>query len=228
MLGDNIKRLMFERELSIQELADMAGIPFETLRNIYYNKVRDPKVSTVYQISRVLGVSVNTLLGDGEFSAEESELVELYNGCGNHGKGLISLVAKYEYKMAMRERSSDTLYRIPCLIPVGRITDGIPGNGNEVIEIFTDNETAYMAIQISTNNFSPVFCKGDRILLENRFPENGERAVFEFKGKLYFRQYIEMAGKINLKSMNRIGEDIVIKRADEVECVGTYIGITNL
>ena len=85
-----------------------------------------------------------------------------------------------------------------------------------------------MAIQISTNNFSPVFCKGDRILLENRFPENGERAVFEFKGKLYFRQYIEMAGKINLKSMNRIGEDIVIKRADEVECVGTYIGITNL
>lgn len=227
MLGDNIKRIMFEKNLSIQDLADRAGIPFETLRNIYYNKVRDPKVSTVYLLSKVLGVSVNTLLGESDFDTVENEIIRLYKECGNHGKKLIHMVAIYEYKLTMQERNTAFKHRIPCIVPVGKFADGIPGNGNDIVEVFTVNEQAYMAIELSTNNFAPAFCKGDRLLLENRFPDNGERAVFEFNGRLYFRQYIELSGMINLKSINRVGEDILIRRADEVECIGTYIGVIN-
>lgn len=228
MLGDNLRDIMSERNLSIQELADQAGIPFETLRNIYYNKVRDPKVSTVYQLSKVLGVTVNFLFGDEKLKEDEDELLRLYKNSGERGKSLIRLVARYEYGIASREKKTNFRYRVPCIVPYEKSYDSIPGSGNGIVEVYTDNKRAFLAMELTTNNFAPMFCKGDRILLENRFPENEERAVFELEGRVYFRQLIELEDCICLRSFNRVGKDIIIKRADEVECLGTYIGILGI
>ena len=45
MFSKKIRDLMIEQDISLQKLADTSGVPFETLRNIYYQKVKDPKVS---------------------------------------------------------------------------------------------------------------------------------------------------------------------------------------
>ena len=44
MFSKKIRDLMIEQDISLQKLADTSGVPFETLRNIYYQKVKDPKV----------------------------------------------------------------------------------------------------------------------------------------------------------------------------------------
>ena len=64
MFSDKIRELMIERDISLPDLATLSGVPFETLRNIYYRKVKDPKVSTAFQLASALGVTVEYLLND--------------------------------------------------------------------------------------------------------------------------------------------------------------------
>ena len=64
MFSKKIRDLMIEQDISLQKLADTSGVPFETLRNIYYQKVKDPKVSTAFQLAQALGVTVEYLLGE--------------------------------------------------------------------------------------------------------------------------------------------------------------------
>ena len=80
-------------------------------------------------------------------------------------------------------------------------------------------------LEITTNLFTPVFCKNDRVLFANRFPENGEIAVFMKSGKAYLRKFIEEEDGYCLKSLNGRGFDILLRRMDEVDCIGTCIGI---
>lgn len=64
MFSDKIRELMIERDISLTDLAELSGVPFETLRNIYYRKVKDPKVSTAFQLASALEVTVEYLLKD--------------------------------------------------------------------------------------------------------------------------------------------------------------------
>lgn len=51
------------KNLSIPDIAEHADVPLESVRNVYYAKVADPKVSAILKIANVLGVSVNCLMG---------------------------------------------------------------------------------------------------------------------------------------------------------------------
>ena len=237
MFSDKIRELMIEKDISLPDLATLSGVPFETLRNIYYRKVKDPKVSTAFQLASALGVTVEYLLSDTNKEEEledaeeqeniEEEILENYRECGNHGRAIIRIVARSESKAARKERLNlhKMKHRIPCLIPVGRVGDGIDYNSCTVEDEYTMIKKVYLAIEITNNNFAPAYCKGDRILLENRFPELGERAVFTDGVKAYFR-YFKMEGdKYCLKCLNGRGEDILLRRMDEVDCLGTCISV---
>ena len=237
MFSDKIRELMIEKDISLPDLATLSGVPFETLRNIYYRKVKDPKVSTAFQLASALGVTVEYLLSDTNKEEEledaeeqeniEEEILENYRECGNHGRAIIRIVARFESKAARKERLNlqKMKHRIPCLIPVGRVGDGIDYNSCTVEDEYTMIKKVYLAIEITNNNFAPAYCKGDRILLENRFPELGERAVFTDGVKAYFR-YFKMEGdKYCLKCLNGRGEDILLRRMDEVDCLGTCISV---
>lgn len=238
MFSDRIRELMIEKDISIADLAELSGVPFETLRNIYYRKVKDPKVSTAFQLASALGVTVEYLLKDMDAAEEEirdgekeknieKELIENYRECGNHGRAIIRLVARFEAKAARKERLNlhKMKHRIPCLIPVGRVGDGIEYNSCNVEDEYTMIKKVYLAIEITNNDFAPAYCKGDRILLENRFPELGERAVFTDGIKAYFR-YFKMEGDMYcLKCLNGRGEDMILRRMDEMDCLGTCISV---
>ena len=237
MFSDKIRELMIEKDISLPDLATLSGVPFETLSNIYYRKVKDPKVSTAFQLASALGVTVEYLLSDTNKEEEledaeeqeniEEEILENYRECGNHGRAIIRIVARFESKAARKERLNlhKMKHRIPCLIPVGRVGDGIDYNSCTVEDEYTMIKKVYLAIEITNNNFAPAYCKGDRILLENRFPELGERAVFTDGVKAYFR-YFKMEGdKYCLKCLNGRGEDILLRRMDEVDCLGTCISV---
>ena len=99
-----LKEVLNKKGVSFQELASKVEIPIETLRNIYYERVRDPKVSTVMEISRVLDCSVNYLMGEEFINDTEHELVEHFRKCGNHGKALLLMMAKFEAAKTKQER----------------------------------------------------------------------------------------------------------------------------
>ena len=142
MFSKKIRDLMIEQDISLQKLADTSGVPFETLRNIYYQKVKDPKVSTAFQLAQALGVTVEYLLGENKYlecEQEEEELIKNYRECGNHGRAVIRIVARFESKAAQNERMNihKMKHRIPCLVPVGKVSDGIYYNSCNVENEYT-------------------------------------------------------------------------------------------
>lgn len=224
-LSERLRELMSVHNITKEELAERCDLPLETIRNIYYGKTNDPKVSTVLKIAKVFNLSVNCMLGECQHTGDERALLQYYRACGNHGKSLVLLTAKYEALTAKEEREAADKHKIPCLSPKGNIRDGIVYDDAEAEEIYTTNVEAYVGIKMTNNDLVPAYCKGDIILVANRFPENKEYGVFYQDSKAYIRQYIEEDNLYRLKCLHDYGKDMTFKRMDEIEYIGTCCGV---
>lgn len=223
-LSQRLRYLMAERGWTIQTLAKIADLPEETVRNIYYARTPDPKISTIMKLAKAFNISVNCLMGECEHTSEERVLLRNYRDCGKHGKAIIELVAKYEASAVSIERDAKGKHKIPCIVPRGDTHKGIIYETCETVEIETGVDEAYIAIEITNNALSPTYCKGDVLLFENRFPDNGEIASFYKVDRMYIRRFIEEDGHYRLKCLHQQGEDMIYKRMDEIEYIGTCIG----
>ncbi len=229
MISKRLKEILPSKGLTLSDFIGMCeeqeGLAGDTVKNIYYGRTPDPKVSTVMKLSRVLGMSVNCLMGQCSHSKEERAVLNYYRECGEHGKSVIEYVAKYEAASAKSEREAFGRHKILCLTPSGDIHNGIIYEFCERKEIYTTDKRAYAAIKMPNNDLCPTFCKGDIVLIENRFPCNGEYGYFVKGNKTYLRQYIEEDGKYILRYLRLYDEDMVFKRMDEIECVGTCANV---
>lgn len=225
MLSERLRELLGSKNISKEKFAEMCDLPVETVRNIYYGRTTDPKISTVMQMADALNISVNCLMGKCNHTTEEKILLTNYRMCGNHGKSLIQLTAKYEALTAKEEREAPDRHKIPCLLPQGDIRKGIVYDACETEEIYTTEKKAYVAIKMPHNDLAPFYCKGDVILLANQFPKNSNYAVFYKNGRAYIRQYLEENGQYRLKCLHDMGEDMIMKRMDEIDYIGTCCGV---
>lgn len=225
MLGERLRDLLNNKGITVKEFAEMCDLPLETVKNVYYGKTTDPKISTVMQMSRALNISVNCLMGQCSHTIEERALLEHYRACGNHGKNLILLTSKYEALTAKLEREAIGKHKIPCLIPREFNCGSIVYEDCEVREVDTTVAEAYVAIKMPGNDFAPLYCKGDIVLLANRFPSHNEYAVFYQNEKAYFMKYLEDDGQYRLQYLHNQGEDMVFHRMDQINYVGTYCGV---
>ena len=57
-LGDRTKELCEERQISINHLAKMSGVPASTVKNIIYGNSKNPGVQTIAKICRALGITL--------------------------------------------------------------------------------------------------------------------------------------------------------------------------
>lgn len=224
-LSERMRQLMAEKKWSIQYLANIAGLPEETVKNLYYARTPDPKISTIMKLSQAFNISVNCLMGQCQHTPEERAILRNYRACGKHGKSVIELIARYEAGSVKSERESADKHSIPCLVPQGDIRKGIVYDNCETIEIVVAAPDAYVGIMMNNNDLAPMYCKDDIILFENRFPKHGEYAAFFRDGKAYIRKFIEEDKQYRLKCLHSQGTDIVLKRMDEIEYIGTCIDV---
>ena len=66
----NIRRLRRNQGLTIQKLADKAGITYATLWNIE-NEESQPKADTLVKIAKALNVSIGELIGEVKNETEK-------------------------------------------------------------------------------------------------------------------------------------------------------------
>ena len=210
---------------SKEDLAEKSGLPIETIRNIWYGKTEDPKISTVLAIGEATGHGVNCLMGKCQHTPQERALLRNYRACGSHGKALIELSAKYQASAAAKERKSTDTHTIRCIVPHTELGNGVMYEACDNIEIETSIEEAYIAIQIISNNLAPTYCKNDIVLIENRIPKNGETTAFFTGDKAYIRKFVEKDDRYIMQHLNGRGDDVILKRMDEVEYIGTVIGV---
>lgn len=225
MLSERLRSILGERGISISEFAEMCDLPVETVKNVYYGKTADPKLSTALQMAGALNMSVNCLIGKCPHTLQERQIIQNYRACGKHGKSLIELVARYEARATKSDREAKDKHLIPCLVPHGDIRAGIIYENCEVTEIETSAKEAYVSIMMVNNDLAPTYCKDDVILFEDRFPKHGEYAAFFKDSRVYIRKFIEEAGQYRLKCLHRMGEDIVLKRMDQIDYIGTCVDV---
>ncbi|MGN1385406.1 MAG: helix-turn-helix domain-containing protein [Bacillus sp. (in: firmicutes)] len=80
MIGDRVKRIRLEKNLSMSELADKAGVAKSYLSSLERNLQSNPSIQFLDKISAVLNVPVDSLLHDepntDKLDAEWLEIVE--------------------------------------------------------------------------------------------------------------------------------------------------------
>ncbi len=224
-ISKRLQEILIELGWSKETLAEKSGLPYETIKNIYYGRTPDPKVSTVLAIAEATGHSMNCLMGKCPHTPKEKAILRNYRSCGRHGKDIIELIAKYEAGAVKSDRDALGKHIIPCMIPHGDIRKGIIYDTCETIEIETSMPDAYIGLQMTNNDLAPKYCKGDIILLENRFPQHGEYAAFFRGDRAYIRKFMEEDGLYRLKCLHQQGEDIILKRMDEIQYIGTCCGV---
>jgi len=75
VIGPRIKKYRTQKNLSLSELAERAGVAKSYLSSIERNLQSNPSVQFLEKVSSVLGVSVNTLLNEqNETDPEELDL----------------------------------------------------------------------------------------------------------------------------------------------------------
>lgn len=225
MIGERLRKELNERNWSVQEFAEMCDLPVDTIKNIYYGKSVDPKLSTAYKIAEALHLSINCLMGKCPHTSSERALIHNYRACGKHGKSIVELIARYEASAVKIERDARGKHKIPCLYPQGDIHKGIIYDLCETNDIETAIADAYIGIQMNNNDLAPVFCKGDILLFENRFPRHGEVASFYKADRVYIRKFLEEDKHYRLKCLHNQDEDIVLRRMDEIDYIGTVVGV---
>lgn len=225
MLCERLRQLTNEKGWSLQQLAEISDLPLETVRNIYYGKTPDPKISTVMKLANSFHLTVNCLMGQCPHTPQERAILINYRNCGKHGKSIIELIARYEASAMKRDREQSGKHKIPCIVPQGTVCHGIIYDMCETVEIETDVMEAFIAIRLVSNDLAPTYCKDDVLLFENRFPMNGEKAAFYKGDRVYIRKFLEENGQYRLKCLHNRDADIVLKRMDEVDYIGACIDV---
>ena len=228
MLGQRLRSILSTKNISVSEFAEMCDLPVETVKNVYYGKTDDPKISTVLKMADALNLSVNCLMGKCSHTPQERKILIDYRSCGKHGKSIIELIARYEASAIKGEREGINKHKIPCIFPRGEIRKGIIYDLCETKEVETSIEEAFVAIQMTDNDLAPSYCKNDILLFEDRFPENGEVGAFFKSDRVYIRKFYEEAEYYRLKGLHPHEEDILLKRMDELNYIGTCCGVIRL
>lgn len=227
MIKDILKKKLDELDMSIYEFAELTDLPVETIKNILYGKVTDPRASTVIRMARALKTTPCELLGYVSF--DEENLLENYRKCGVHGKLILEFLAEKHALAGDKERKADKR-SIPYYDPVSHLEDGIVEATCAVCYVETSNEKAFVGFKINTNNFiNYYFYNGDIIMLEKRCPQYGEKAVFSDGSISYFRIFEESDKpefRFKLKAMNDKGEDFYVNEfREKFMCIGTCIDV---
>ncbi|WP_170006543.1 helix-turn-helix domain-containing protein [Bacillus fonticola] len=74
MIGERIKKYRLQKEMSLSELAESAGVAKSYLSSIERNLQSNPSIQFLEKISAELGVTVNILLHDEPSEEEGKEL----------------------------------------------------------------------------------------------------------------------------------------------------------
>ena len=63
-LGEKIRKIREEQNLSLRDLEKITGLRYSFIANLERGIVKDLRISTVYKLSRGLGVSMDELVDE--------------------------------------------------------------------------------------------------------------------------------------------------------------------
>lgn len=73
-IKNRILRLCYERNITINKLADLSALPPSSVKNILYGRSLDPKILTIKKICDGLDITLTEFFNTPEFESLEPEI----------------------------------------------------------------------------------------------------------------------------------------------------------
>ncbi|ABR30267.1 helix-turn-helix domain-containing protein [Thermosipho melanesiensis] len=216
-LGEKIKQLRLERDISQEQLAKRLGISRESISHYENNRIVPP-VHILREIAKIFNVSVNYFFEEEHYDKNvkgESELVD-YNipqnfmgfmVVGSHSRGKL-----LNNKISKKQKG----------IPVLRFPNPSEGEPeNQLIKVryidYLQKKDIDYALRLNSDIIEPLIPKGALLLVStrnNRLPQNGELIVYYLNGKFGVRWYFQKGDNVILIAENSKYLPIITTRVD--------------
>lgn len=232
-LRNSIDKYLDEKDMSIRELSEKAGIPFESLKGVLYNTKReDCNLSTLYKLSKATGYSIDELICSDAMSPDALECLSICRGLPKNSLRLVRHFIKHQKKLNEKHSADNTILSV--MVPPlasGRMQYT---NVMESLVINHLSETikaiAYLGIKIPCENYMPYYAEDEILLIaSDREAVNGERCVVVNNGRLFIvtkQSYIEN-GQKKWRYVSLLNNKIVMPAKSVDEKLGYIVGFLN-
>lgn len=214
----------------MKELSETANIPFATLNNLLYSKtLKDCKISTVINLARAMGITIDELLGCSAMSKEEFDLISTMRRIPERTKFMINWYIDYQIKMSESfnfEKRKIINIMYPKIEQGGNI---LPSDDFRPLDItnFSSKIKArvFLGIYLSCDYYMPDFCPYDILLIGNDRPARfTEICVIVNFGRLYLARRIEQ--QVRNKTIVQyisLRDGLVQATEEEIDMVMGYV-----
>lgn len=222
LVSNRIYSLLEHYGWSVKTLSDESNIPYETLKKLLNRKIENTSVHNIIKIASALQCQVDYLVNESS-----AQLPSLLNSSHtkNMGTYLTSLDVSCQQRLPLHATCYIPIYQPHSLVqnfpfvPALDLLDisSYPGELRGVIEC---------GVVVSTHSFHPICQYNDVLLMAaDRFPHNGEFAIFLYSGKLYFRKFFSYTNHVLLEPVNGLGEVITLTDLSSWVFIGYVAGI---
>ena len=189
-LRHNLDVCLKYSDITIHELAESAGISFDTLKNLLYQNSKDCKLSTAALLAKAIGVTLDELIGLDTFSEENMDCISMFREMPEHYQYFIRWFIHRQYELSnggfrqgrktvpvmnLEEHPDGTLHISSDFESID-ITD-IPQNIKPQI---------FMGIKTSVDHYMPHYTPYDILLIANdRYPKPSEDSVIIYGDNVF-------------------------------------------
>ena len=183
-IRDNLNR--YNGALTLPEIAESAGIPFSTLKNILYGNSADCKLSTAAKLAKFLGITIDELVCSDTLTSDAKESLAIYRKLPERSKYLARWFVKHQKALCTDNITSKN---IEVMIPKDSGEFIIPTNVFESLNIDSFSESTkakvFIGLRVSTDYYMPYYSPYDTLLIANdRKPLKNEHCVILYYGKI--------------------------------------------
>lgn len=237
MLAENIKVIKKKRRLTNQELADLSGVPLNTLSKILCGLTVNPTINTLIALAKAMNCQIWEFFDEGQghgayYSRNERELIRCYRKLKPEGKQLVQRHAAdlldYQGKLLTEEPVaaliSLPLYLMPTSAGTGQFLDS---DTYEMTDFPRDDvpRGATFAVRISGDSMEPDFHDGQIVFVrQGRYIESGDVGIFVLNGEGFIKQLKKTEHHVKLISFNPNYKPIPVSPEDSLRIVGHVLG----
>jgi DNA-binding Xre family transcriptional regulator len=213
--------------MSIIELAEAADMSIDTLKNLIYGRVLDPKISTLIPLCDALDCSIDYLTERG------SDALQQVRDLSGHSLNLLIRMTDAEFRLTSCSDRRYHEYR-SVIIPNTFTSDHIEYDSCSFgyIDILPvmhryKSEEITCGLMLQGDELAPIYFDGDVLLLNGtRSPKSNEIGLYIDENKqFYIRRYLfhpDRTGHLHPLLPNH---EILPLKKHRFRCYGTVLGL---
>lgn len=189
-LRHNLDVCLKYSDITIHELAERAGISFDTLKNLLYQNSKDCKLSTAALLAKAVGVTLDELIGLDTLTEEDKDCISMFRQMPEHYQYFVRWFIRRQYELSLGGFRQDRK-----TVPVMALEEHPDGtlhiSGDfESLDI-TDmpmniRPQIFMGIKTSVEHYMPHYSPYDILLIANdRSPKPSEDSVIIYGDNVF-------------------------------------------